>query len=374
MVALPGVVIRGMDWLEGAALQPCYLGKGSAMKMWWKIGECVSLSVLTFVLLGSSAVAAAQGDSNAVSGAGSSAVVAASTDSNGTGGGAGTNPFTLSGAHEIATQIYTMLVQYGLQVIGAVLIFAVGRWLAKQLSVLAAKLMKRAKVDPTLIPFLENLAYTAMLAFVVIAVLDRLGVATTSAIAVLGAAGLAVGLALQGSLANFASGVLLLVFKPFRVGDFVEIGGAKGTVQAVHLFNAVLNSPDNIRIIVPNAQVTGGSILNYTINGTRRIDLVVGVSYNDDLRKARRVIESVLTAEPRILSEPAPTVAVSEMADSSINLVVRPWVKVADYWDVRFDITEKIKVAIEEHGMTIPFPQRDIYVKTPLPMASVKSA
>jgi small conductance mechanosensitive channel len=194
-------------------------------------------------------------------------------------------------------------------------------------------------------------------------------------IAVLGAAGLAVGLALQGSLANFASGVLLLVFKPFRMGDFVEIGGAKGTVQAIHVFNTVLNSPDNVRIIVPNAQVTGGSILNYTVNGTRRVDLVVSVSYNDDLKKARRVFEGVLAQDKRILADPAPAVAVSAMADSSINFVVRPWVKAADYWDVYFDLTEKLKLAVEENGMSIPFPQRDVHVKADASAANLlKSA
>jgi small conductance mechanosensitive channel len=249
--------------------------------------------------------------------------------------------------------------------------------MAKLVSGLAAKGMKTAKVDATLIPFLENMAFSAMLIFVVIAALAALGVQTASVIAVLGAAGLAVGLALQGSLANFASGVLLLVFKPFRVGDFVEVGGANGTVHAIHVFNTVLDSPDNVRIIVPNAQVTGGSILNYTVNGTRRVDLTVSVSYSDDLKKARRVLESVLAQDKRVLADPAPVVAVAKMGESSIDLVVRPWVKVAgmaDYWSAYFDLTEKCKLAIEEHGMTIPFPQRDIYIKSDASAANVKSA
>jgi small conductance mechanosensitive channel len=188
-----------------------------------------------------------------------------------------------------------MLAEYGLKVLGAILIFLIGRYVAGVLSRILSRILTKAKVDPTLVPFIENLSYTAMLVFVVVAALDRVGVQTASFIAVLGAAGLAVGLALQGSLANFASGVLLLVFKPFRVGDFVEIGGVKGTVQAIQIFNTVINSPDNIRIVVPNGQVTGGTISNYTVNGTRRVDLVVSVSYGDDLQKARRVIDGVLS-------------------------------------------------------------------------------
>ncbi len=324
----------------------------------WNAIRRISLLAVLLVLLGSGVVAAAANDAN---------------DPNLAGNGA-TNPFTFSSAQEVLTRVYALLAEYGLRVLGAVLLFAVGRWAAKMLSGLAARIMKKAKVDPTLIPFLENLTYTAMLVFVVIAVLDRLGVQTASVIAVLGAAGLAVGLALQGSLANFASGVLLLIFKPFRAGDFVETAGAKGTVQAIHLFNTVLNSPDNIRIIVPNAQVTGGSILNYTINGTRRIDLVASISYEDDMKKAKKVIENVLAQEKRILPEPAPLVVVGEMADSSVNFFVRPWVKTTDYWDVYFDLTEKLKTAIEEHGMSIPFPQQEITIKSAAAAANLKSA
>jgi len=325
------------------------------MKNAWNAIHHISLLALLFILFSSGlALAAAGNDPNAETGA--------------------TSPFTLGSAQEILGRVYALLAEYGLKVVGALLIFAIGRWLAKVLSGLAAKAMQKAKVDPTLIPFLENLTYTAMLVFVVLAVLERLGVKTASAIAVLGAAGLAVGLALQGSLSNFASGVLLLVFKPFRVGDFVETGSVKGTVQAVHLFNTVLNSPDNIRIIVPNAQVTGGSILNYTVNGTRRVDLVACISYEDDIKKAKRVIENVLAQDKRILAEPAPQVVVGEMADSSINFFVRPWVKVADYWDVYFALTENLKIAIEEHGMTIPFPQQEITVKSGAAVANLKSA
>ncbi|UCG55676.1 MAG: mechanosensitive ion channel [Phycisphaerales bacterium] len=269
----------------------------------------------------------------------------------------------LKTAQEVLTRIYAYLAEYGLKIVGAIAIFIVGRWLARFFSRLAGKAMTKAKVDKTLVRFSENLFYLVLLTFVVIAAVANMGVQTTSFIAVLGAAGLAVGLALQGSLANFASGVLMLIFKPMRVGDFVEAGGAKGTVKEIGIFTTVLNSPDNIRIIVPNSQVTGSNVSNYTANGTRRVDMVVGVSYEDDLKKAQQVIENVLAEDDRILSDPAPTVAVSELGDSSVNFVVRPWTKASDYWNVRFDTTAKIKLALDESGITIPFPQRDIHIK-----------
>jgi small conductance mechanosensitive channel len=198
---------------------------------------------------------------------------------------------------------------------------------------------------------------------VVIAALDRVGIKLTAAIAVLGAAALAVAFALQGSLSNFAAGILMVIFKPFKIGDFVSVAGVTGTVQEIQILNTILNSPDNVRVIVPNAQVTGGTISNYTANASRRIDLVFGVSYGDDINKAKLVIESVLAEDPRILKNPAPTVAVSALADSSVNFVCRPWVKPADYWDVYFSVTTKVKLALESNGLTIPFPQRDVHIK-----------
>jgi small conductance mechanosensitive channel len=223
--------------------------------------------------------------------------------------------------------------------------------------------MTKAKVDETLVRFVKDLCYVALLTFVIIAALANVGIQTASFIALIGAAGLAVGLALQGSLANFAAGVLMLIFKPIRVGDFVEAGGAKGTAKEIGIFTTVLSSPDNVRIIVPNSQVMGSTISNYTINGTRRVDMVIGVSYEDDLKKAKEVIEGVLATDERILPDPAPVVAVSALADSSVNFVVRPWVNVADYWGTYFDLTERIKVALDENGITIPFPQRDVHMK-----------
>ena len=253
---------------------------------------------------------------------------------------------------------------FALDLLAAILIFVIGRWLAKWVSILIGKVMTKARVDQILVSFAQHLCYFGLLAFVNIAALDRVGIKLTAAIAVLGAAALAVAFALQGSLSNFAAGILMVIFKPFRVGDFVSVAGAQGTVQEIQILNTVLNSPDNVRIIVPNAQVTGGTISNYTANATRRIDLTIGVSYDDDLKKAKQVIEAVLGADARILKNPAPTVAVSELADSSVNFVVRPWVKPADYWDVYFDITAKLKTALESNGLTIPFPQRDVHIKT----------
>ena len=263
----------------------------------------------------------------------------------------------------ILQRIYEYLATYWLQVVGAIVILVVGRWLAKLISKLIAKAMTKAKVDKTLANFAQNISYIALLVFVVIAALDKLGVRTTSFAVIVGAAGLAIGFALQGSLANFAAGIMLIIFKPFKGGDFVELAGQKGTVKEIQIFNTILNSPDNVRIIIPNGQVTGSNIVNYTVNGTRRVDLVVGVSYDDDLKKARQVIEQVLAGDDRILSDPPVTVAVSELADSSVNFVVRPWVRTADYWDVYFNITEGIKLALDKNGITIPYPQRDIHMK-----------
>ncbi len=261
------------------------------------------------------------------------------------------------------TKMYEYMATYWLQVVGAIIIFVVGRWLAKLLSNLVAKAMTRAKVDPTLTSFVQHLCQIALLVFVIIAALQKLGVPVTNFVVVIGAAGLAIGFALQGSLSNFAAGIMLIIFKPFKVGDFIEAAGKMGTVQEIQIFNTVLNSPDNVRIIIPNGQVTGNNIMNYTANGTRRIDLVIGVSYGDDLKKTHQVIEEVIKGEGRILPEPAYTIAVSELGDSSVNFVVRPWVNASDYWSVRFDLIEKIKLALDKNGITIPFPQHDVHMK-----------
>lgn len=264
----------------------------------------------------------------------------------------------------ILAKVYEYLATYWLQVVAAIVIFVVGRWLARVISKLVGKAMTKAKVDETLTSFVQNLCHIALIVLVIVAALEKLGVPTTNFAVVVGAAGLAIGFALQGSLANFAAGVMLVIFKPFKVGDFVELGGKMGTVKEIQIFNTILNSPDNVRLIVPNGQVTGTNILNYTANGTRRVDMVVGVSYEDDLKKAQQVIEDVLAEDDRILKDPPATVAVSELGDSSVNFVVRPWVNAVDYWAVRFDTIRKMKLALDKNGITIPFPQRDVHMKS----------
>lgn len=259
-------------------------------------------------------------------------------------------------------KIYTCLITYGLNIIAAFLIFLIGKWLARLVSRIIEKLLLRAKIEKTLSSFLMHISYIALLVFVTIAALSKLGVEITSLIAVIGAAGLAVGLALQGSLANFAAGILLIVFKPFKVGDLIEAGGVTGTVEEIQIFCTVLRHLDNRRIVVPNAKITGDNISNFSAIGKRRVDLVFGISYGDDIKKAKEALERVTASDPRILKDPGPVIAVSELGDSSVNLVCRPWVKPQDYWDVYFDTVEKGKLELEKNGMTIPFPQRDVHI------------
>ena len=258
--------------------------------------------------------------------------------------------------------LQSLLVSYGLNVLWAIVILLIGRWLAGLFTGMLKKGLSRAEVDPGLTSFLGTLVYYAILTFVIIAALARVGVQTTSIIAVLGAAGLAVGLALQGALANFAAGVLILFFKPYRVGDLVEIAGATGKVESIQIFTTVLETPDQKTVIVPNAQATGGNIVNYTVKGTRRLDMVFGIGYADDLLKAKGLLEQVLAEDGRVLQDPPPTVAVLELADSSVNFAVRPFVKVADYWPVLFDTTEKVKLLFDQEGVSIPFPQQDVHL------------
>ena len=251
---------------------------------------------------------------------------------------------------------------FGVNIVAAIVILIIGRWIAKGLTNMLRRGMERAKVDVMLSRFVSNLVYVALMTFVVLAAINQLGVQTTSFIAVIGAAGLAIGLALQGSLANFAAGVLIIIFRPYKVGDYMEGAGVAGTVAEVQIFTTILKTPDNRVVIIPNGQIMGSTIINYSTNPERRVDLVAGVGYGEDIDKVKQVLTEILSQDNRILKEPAPTIAVLELADSSVNFAVRPWVKSADYWPVRFDLTEKIKKRFDQENINIPFPQRDVHV------------
>jgi small conductance mechanosensitive channel len=255
-----------------------------------------------------------------------------------------------------------LVITYGKGVASALAVFVIGRWVARFVTGMVVRASRRARVDETLLGFLRNVVYLMLLIVVCIASLGCLGVDTTSASAILAAAGFAVGMALQGSLGNIASGVMLVVFKPFKVGDYVNLGGTGGTVVEIQMFSTVLLTPDNVRIIVPNGNITSGAISNYSAENKRRIDLVVGCGYNDDLKAVRQFLENTVAAESRILTEPQPVVAVAELADSSVNFIVRPWVSSGEYWAVKYDLTERIKLGFDEFGFTIPFPSRDLFV------------
>ncbi len=255
-----------------------------------------------------------------------------------------------------------LLQDYALNVFWALVIFFVGRWIAQRLTKALGTALAKTDMEDTLERFLCNMAYTVLMAVVVIAAIGKLGVETTSVLAIFGAAGLAVGLALQGSLSNFAAGVLIVAFRPYKVGDFIEAGGQAGSVEEVQIFTTTLKSPDNKKIIVPNSQIMNGTITNYTALGTRRVDLVFGCAYGDDVDTAYRVLQEIIAADERILKDPEPTIALNELADSSVNFIVRPWVNSADYWGVYNSVTEQVKRKFDAAGLNIPFPQRDIHV------------
>jgi len=245
---------------------------------------------------------------------------------------------------------YEFLMVYGLKIVAAIAIFIIGRIGISVLVRLIGRLLKRSNADETLVKFLISLTRITLLTFLFIMVLGALGVQTASFIAVLGAAGLAVGFALQGSLSNFASGVMLIIFRPFKAGDYVEAG------------STIMKTPDNKRVIIPNSKITGDTITNYSAMDTRRIDMVFGIGYGDDIKKAKDILTQLVTADSRVLKDPAPVVAVLELADSSVNFAVRPWVKTADYWDLYFDLTEKVKLTFDQEGISIPFPQTDVHL------------
>lgn len=270
------------------------------------------------------------------------------------------NPADLS----IADRMLAAFAEYGLNVVAAILILLVGLWLAKKLRVLSVAAMEKRGTDATLVGFLSSLGYAALVVFILIAAVGKLGVQTTSFVAVIGAAGLAVGLALQGSLSNFAAGVLLIVFKPFKAGDFIKAGGEAGTVVDVGILSTELKTPDNLKVIMPNSAIMGSAITNVSAHPTRRVDMTVGVGYSDDLNKAKEIMERLLAADDRVLQDPPVTIAVANLGDSSVDFVVRPWVKSSDYWGVKFDFTKAVKEAFDAEGISIPFPQRDVHVFT----------
>ncbi len=249
----------------------------------------------------------------------------------------------------------------GISLITALLILVLGIWTAKILTGITRRVMDKRQVEPTLVKFGTKLLYAILIVFVVTAALNNLGIQTTSIIAVLGAAGLAIGLALQSSLSNFAAGVMILIFHPFRVGDFIDGGGVTGTVEELGIFTTRLKTPDNKAIFVPNGNLAGGNLTNFTRNDTRRMDLVIGVGYGEDVRRVKKVLEGIVAQDERFLKDPAPVVAVLELADSSVNFAVRPWVPTADYWTIYFDTMEKIKLRLDEEGIEIPFPQRVVH-------------
>jgi small conductance mechanosensitive channel len=254
------------------------------------------------------------------------------------------------------------IIPWGINLIMALLIFVFGRWIAKGVSGLVKRVMGRAGVEEILISFIGNMLYFALLVVVVIAALDRLGVNTSSVLAIFAAAGLAVGLALKDSLSNFSAGVMLVLFKPFKVGDFIEAAGSAGVVEQLRIFNTVMRTGDNREITIPNSQIYGGTIINFNARDTRRIDLVFGIGYDDDLKQAKALIEKTMADDERILKDPEPVVMLLELADSSVNFAVRPWVNASDYWVVRADLLESLKLKCDAEGISIPYPQRDIHV------------
>ena len=262
----------------------------------------------------------------------------------------------------VANQLTVFVTTYGIKVIGAIIILILGRIAAGIGRNVVRKVLEKSKTDPAVVSFVGSMIYFLILIFAVLAALAKFGIQTASFVAILGAAGFAIGFALQGSLANFAAGVLILVLRPFKVGDYIDGAGVGGTVKNIQLFTTVLATPDNIKIMVPNGKLFGDTIKNFSGFDTRRIDFVIGIGYTSDIQKAYDVLMSLIKEDTRILSDPPTNIAVSELADSSVNFVVRPWVKRSDYWGVKFDLTRKIKEAFDENGIEIPFPQQVVHM------------
>lgn len=254
------------------------------------------------------------------------------------------------------------LTEKSVSILAGIVIFFIGKMIAKRVSDWVENRMLKSKVDKAVAGFASSILYALMFAGVVLMALGQIGVETTSFIAILGAAGLAVGLALQGSLSNFASGVLIILLRPFRAGDFVDAGGQMGTVERIELFHTHMKTPDNRVIIMPNSDIMNSAIVNYSREKTRRLDLVIGISYDSDIKKARDLLKGILANDERVLKDPEPAIWVFELADSSVNFAVRPWVKAEDYWALRSDLLEKVKYTFDENGVGIPFPQMDVHL------------
>ncbi|MEP0202429.1 MAG: mechanosensitive ion channel domain-containing protein [Halioglobus sp.] len=254
------------------------------------------------------------------------------------------------------------IVPWGIRIALALAIFYIGKKVVGAVVGVLQRLMRKQETDEILVSFISAIVRWVLLLFVVIAALSQLGIDTTSLIALLGAAGLAIGLSLQSSLSNFAAGVMLIVFRPFTKGDFIDAGGAMGVVDKISIFTTILTTTDNKEVIIPNGAIMGGNITNFSARPTRRVDMVFGIGYDDDIRKAKALLEEIVAADDRVLAEPAPVVSISELADSSVNFVVRPWVNAADYWDVLWETTESVKLKFDEAGISIPYPQMDVHL------------
>lgn len=263
---------------------------------------------------------------------------------------------------ELLPRIQEIGLEYGVLALKAVAIFVIGRFVAKIFANIANKLMKRSGMDDMLRKFVRNIIYAILLTFVVIATIGALGIQTASLVAIIGAAGLAIGLALQGSLANFAAGVLMIIFRPYKLGDLVQVAGTEGFVEEVDVFTTTLRLPDKTKIIIPNGQIMNDQITNYTEAEDRRLDLIIGIGYDDDIDTAREVLLSAVKESQYVLDTPEPAVSVASLGDSSVNLAVRPWVKAAKYAPASHEVTERVKKALDKAGISIPYPQRDVHV------------
>ncbi len=263
--------------------------------------------------------------------------------------------------NDLGTQAYQMVMEYGPRLVSAILVLIIGLWLISWITKGFSRMMDKRELDDSLKPFFRSLINIGLKTLLVISVMGMLGIEMTSFIAIIGAAGLAVGMALSGTLQNFAGGVMILMFKPFKVGDYIEAAGHAGSVREIQIFNTILTTPDNVRVILPNGQLSNTSMKNYSAEQTRRVDFTFGIGYDDDIKKAREVINKVINEDSRILSEPEPFIAVSELADSAVNLTLRVWSEASDYWPVFFDIQEKMKNTFDKEGITIPFPQREVH-------------